>query len=218
MSNAFENATRPPGHWFGIWFRERIVTSWWWLGPASIYIAVIGGSRHWFFRAIAATLALISLRLFDDLADVVHDRTIHPERALCQLDSLSQPYVVCAIALLLSSFFVTTIGANGVISILSLLVIAIATRMRQNATPNLRVVYAHVILLKFPALAMALAPNDAGANIMGGRAACLYGFVGGFEVLHDPEARSSKWAALMFGLDLVCLALGFASCLSGRGE
>jgi hypothetical protein len=210
MSNAFEGVSRMDLHWIAAWFRERIVAGWWWLGPASISIALIGGTRLWFLRTLAAAFALISLRLLDDVGDVAHDRKNHPERALCQLDSLVQPYVFSVVALVFSGLFVVMLGANSVIYLATLFLIVFATRMRQTSGANLRVIYAHVMLLKFPALAIALSTAAIKGPSNLDLACFLYGFVGGFEVLHDPEARQSNWAAFLFGLDLVCLAGGLA--------
>lgn len=222
MSNAFNACSRTNHHWLRAWFRERIVPGWWWLGPLSVAISVIGGSRDSLVRSIAAMVSLVAFRLFDDLSDVLHDRQHHPERSLCQLDSFSQAYLVCAFGLLFSTFLIFILGENATIFPFALFFIALATRLRQNGSGGMRIVYAHVILLKFPALAIALASNDVELTGLWSHAALLYGFVGIYEVLHDADARRSKWTRIMFGFDMVCLTLGLtycaSSCLGGRGE
>lgn len=222
MSSGFDGNSSAPRHWFGAWFRERILAGWWWLGPSSVAIAIIGGSRDWFVRTIAAMVALVALRLFDDLADVDHDRQRHPKRALCQLDSLVPVHIACVCALLFSALAISVVGSNIAFYLGVLLLVLLAARLRQNAASTKRIVIAHVILFKFPALAIALASNDVLPNRLWIYSGCLYGFVGAYEVLHDAEARRSKWTNALFGLDMVCLTVGlmscFWSCFDGRGE
>lgn len=222
MSNAFDRVSTARSHWFGTWFRERILAGWWWLGPSSITIALIGGSRDWFVRAIVAMVALVALRLFDDVADVDHDRRNHPERALCQLDSLARVHIVCLFALLFAALGISVVGSNLPIFLGAFFLVVLSARLRQNVASPPRIVIAHVILLKFPALTIALASNEVTPNNLGIYSACLYGFVGVYEILHDTETRRSKWTNALLGLDMVCLTLGLLSCLwsclHGRGE
>lgn len=222
MSSAFDRISTARHHWFGAWFRERILAGWWWLVPSSVTIALIGGSRDWFVRTIVAMTALIALRLFDDVADVDHDRRNHPERALCELDSLVHVHIVCLCALLFAALAISVVGSNLAIYLGGLFLVVLAARLRQNAASTTRIVVAHVILLKFPALAIALASKEVTPNKLVIYSACLYGFVGVYEILHDTEARRSKWTNALFGLDMVCLTLGLMSCLwsclHGRGE
>jgi hypothetical protein len=221
MCHAFERIMVRENHWFYHWFRERVVTGWWWLGPLSLSITLAGGKRDWFFRTIAAMFALIVLRLFDDLADVAQDRQWHPERTLCRLHSLVQPYVVCGFGLAMSALLVALVGSNLGVYLIALVLVASAARMRQTSALDLRVVFAHVVLLKVPALAIALFSPEAPMSQSWIRALCLYGFVGVYEVLHDARARVSRWASLILGIDLVCLGLGLTLSLAsfhGRGE
>lgn len=213
MSSAFDRPSFMQHHWFGAWFRERILAAWWWLVPASITIALIGGARDWFVRTIAAGTTLVALRLFDDLTDVEHDRKNHPKRVLCQINSLTPVYIVCTVGSIFSTLTIFAVGSNVAIYIAAVALILAAARLRQNTFSSARILFVHVILLKFPALTIALALPEATPNKPWIYAMSLYGFVGVYEVLHDATARRSKCTNVLFGLDVVCLIQGLMFCL-----
>jgi hypothetical protein len=198
--------------WLPSWVRERILGGIWWLVPLALVISLAGGLRFWFFRTIVAMFALASLRLLDDLEDVGHDRLWHPERALCKTSSLSQAYGFCVAGLTISCFLLASVGSLWISFVTVLLVVFGASRFRRKRTDvELRVIFAQIILLKVPALVIALGQGEVMLGKLCGRAVALFGFVGAYEVIHDEAARRSSWARIVLVFDMVCLVLGLAT-------
>jgi hypothetical protein len=217
MSSLSERSTLHVSSWFTGWLRERIVTGVWWLIPLSLVISFAGGWQQWLFRAIIAMCALVSFRLWDDLEDVQHDRLWHPKRILCLCKPalLSRVYGFGAAALATSVFFVVVAGGRWIAIVAALIVVIIASRLRTRMTDSaLRLVFAHIILVKYPALVVSLAQADMAPNVLWGRALGLAGFVGAYEVVHDMNARRSSWAPFIFVIDIVCFLLGLANWIT----
>lgn len=213
MFSLSEGSKLPIPAWFPLWLRERIVTGIWWLVPLSLVISLASGRHHWFFRAIIAIFALIFLRLWDDLEDVEHDKLWHPKRILCQIEPISLAHAsrFCAAGLAISCMFIAALGARWILFVTALVVVFATTRVRRRMNNSaLRVVFAHIILLKVPALVLSLAQSNVASNIVWGRAIALAGFVGAYEVIHDEEARRSSWAPFVLAIDMVCLFWGLA--------
>ncbi len=199
----------PRRRWYWPWFGERVITSWWWLLPLSLVIAGMSGQRNWFLRAMIALLALIALRLWDDVEDIARDRIRHPERVLCRT-SASGGHLVGALGVSVTIGLMVVVGTRWLAFVAALPWIFGATRLRQHQASELRIVWAQLILLKIPALTMALAPGDDASGNLWGRALGLYGFVGGYEVIHDADLRQTPWAPLIMGINISCCALGLA--------
>jgi hypothetical protein len=207
MCNASNDSIAPRSGWFWRWFRERIVTGWWWFVPLGLSIARAGGHRDWFIRTLVAMFALITLRFWDDIEDITHDRIRHPERVLSQI-AVSVAHTPCIAGLVMASSLVLTVGNAGVVFVVMLPMLYLAARLRKRMGTDLRVFWAHIILLKIPALVIALARKDEATGNVWGRAIGLYGFVGGYEVLHDRDLRRSPWAPFLLGMDISCIVLG----------
>ncbi len=202
--------------WFPAWLRERIVPGIWWLVPLSFVISLAGGHYFWFVRAMIAMLALILFRLLDDLEDIAHDRLRHPQRVLCQCKpaSLSRVHGFCVAGLTILCLFIAAVGDRWISFVAGLVVVVIGSRVRQRMNDSaLRVVFAHVILLKVPALVISLTQGEVAPNILWGRALGLAGFVGAYEVVHDAESRRSSWAPLVLAIDMVCLVWGLVKSI-----
>lgn len=200
MSNAFERWT-----WLVDWLRERVLRGLWWLVPLALVISLAGGTCIWFARAVVALFALVAFRFWDDLEDLPHDRVWHPERVLCRAARLPQANVLCAAGLTLTTLLVVAAGHSWIPFVAVLPAAFLASRARRHGSSSSRIVWAHAILLKIPALVIALAHHDVAQRVVYERAIGLYGFVGAYEVLHDAEARRSSWALVAFLMDMVCL-------------
>jgi hypothetical protein len=205
MFNASE-----PWTWLVAWLRERVRAGLWWLVPLALAISLAGGTRNWFVRALVTLFALVVFRLWDDLEDVEYDRVWHPERVLCRTASLSRANAVCAAGLAIATLLVAAVGWSWASFVAVLPIAFIASRLRRQTSCALRVIWAHVILLKIPALVIALAEQSVMQNIWE-RALGLYGFIGAYEVLHDAEARRSSWAPIVFFMDMGCLLWGLST-------
>jgi len=212
MFSSSESSRLNASAWLPAWLRERIVAGVWWLVPLSLVISLAGGWRQWFFRTVVTMFALVWFRLWDDLEDVMHDKFRHPGRILCRCNkaSLSQAYGFGAAGLAISGILIAVLGGQWIVFVAALFIVFVAARLRRRMNNSaLRVVFAHIILLKVPALVLALAQSDVAPNIVLGRAIGLAGFVGAYEVVHDVEARRSSWAPLLLVIDMVCLLWGF---------
>lgn len=207
MCNASRAVNRGGSNWFFAWLRERICTGMWWLVPLAFVIVFAGGQQQWFVRAIVAMFALITLRLWDDLADVEYDREQKPTRVLCRMDSLAAAYRLLIVGLLLVSALVMTLGDRGVVFVMVLPMLFVASWLRKRRDVEMRGVWAHVILLKVPALVVGLSRGD----FPSGSGLFLYGFVGGYECLHDRELRRSSLTRGLLFIDAILLLLGLGT-------
>ncbi len=157
--------------------------------------------------------ALVWLRLWDDLEDVLHDKIQHPKRILCQCEpaSLAYAYGYCSAGLAISCMFIAGLGDQLIVFVAALVVVIVTARLRRRRNDSAqRLVFAHLILLKVPALVISLAQSDVAPNVILGRAVGLAGIVGAYEVIHDAEARRSSWTPIVLAIDMVCLVWGLA--------
>jgi hypothetical protein len=209
VSSAFEGASPGAPAWLWAWLRERVLA--WWLVPLGFVISFAGGMQGVMSRAVVAMFALVALRLGDDLEDVEHDRLQHPERVLCRLSSLRAAYCFCGFALFISCVLIVAVGGSWQPFLTALFCVFAASRTRQRISHSaIRVLFAHVILVKIPALVVALAPDGVSGGIVFGRALALYGVVGIYEVAHDAEARRSRFAPFMLLIDILSILWGLA--------
>lgn len=209
MSSVIEVPDGRKAKWLGAWLRERVFRGLWWLVPLALMIALGGGTKTWFVRACVASIALVVLRFWDDVEDLVHDRVWHPERVLCTVP-LRQAYVWCVAGMGLAGVLVAAAGPWGLMFVAALPVLYLAKRIRRESRDEFRVVWAHVILLKVPALMMALRPLVISPGDGWENACALFGFVGAYEVFHDAEVKRSAWAPIMLLMDIFFLLLGLA--------
>ncbi len=195
--------------WLGAWLRERVIASSILLAPLAFFMTLAGGTRQTLVRTTIAFLGIVVFRLWDDVEDLGHDRRHHPMRVLCRLSSADEPFRMTLLGLLFTG---TTIGVfGGALAPFFVAVVlsfgAYSTR-RRFVSPGLRVVFAHVILLKVPALSLALADAETLSLVAFGRAVTLYGVVGAYELAHDEDARRSPLAPVLALVDLACLCGG----------
>ncbi|TKC98053.1 hypothetical protein [Polyangium fumosum] len=197
------------GHWSITWFRERVGASWYLLVPLALFVALAGGTGRLSDRTMIAFLGIVAFRLWDDVADLPHDREHHPERALCRRVSTTEPLLYALGGL---AFTAASIGLTRV-AIAPFLGAVLATQggfAARAAWPHLRGLFAHVILLKVPALALSLALPDTPPFVALGRAITLYGVVAAYELVHDEDARRGPLGPTLVLVDVVCLCGGAA--------
>ncbi|MDC3954340.1 hypothetical protein [Polyangium jinanense] len=210
MSDSPEHERLDVGPWAWDWFCERVLASWYLLVPLALLITLAGGARNMLVRGLVAFVCIVALRLWDDVEDLAHDRRHYPMRVLCRLPSSKGPRSLAYVGLVASC--VPTLVLGGEYAPLAGATFAAAAGVYEarSVWPHLRVVFAHVILLKVPALAIALAFPAMPPRVVLGRALALYGVVGSYELLHDAEARRSPFALALALVDLVCLCAGLA--------
>jgi hypothetical protein len=200
-----------PDHaWLWPWLRERVLASWYLLVPLALFITLAGGVERWFSRTTTAFLGIVAFRLWDDVEDLAHDRRHHPTRVLCRLSFATAPYRLALFGL---AFTAASIARTGGVFSLSMFLGAVAVSYGafevRSAWPHQRGLLAHVLLLKVPALALALALPDTPPVVAWGNALSLYGIVSGYELAHDAAARKAPFAPVLALVALGCL---FAGC------
>jgi len=106
---------------------------------------------------------------------------------------------------------VVAAGRWGIVFVAVLPVLFLAARLRHRSSDSSRILWAQLILLKVPALMVALATNDVSPHDLWVQACVLFGFVGAYEVLHDAQARRSSHAPFVFLMNIFCFLLGLAT-------
>lgn len=207
MSGSSEHRPR----WPRAWLDERVVRSLPLLLALAAAMALVGGLASLLSRTAAALLAVVAFRLWDDVEDVAHDRAHHPERVLCRLSSLRAPRLAWKLLLALSGASLVAVGGTIAPFLAATATVACAyLGARRLRDPRLRAAITHVVLLKAPLLALALAPSSTPLATALGRALTLYGLVGLYELGHDAEARRSPQLRALALLDLASLGAGLA--------
>ncbi|MDI1448592.1 hypothetical protein [Polyangium sp. 6x1] len=204
------------GHWSVTWFRERVLASWYLLAPLALFIALAGGIGRLSTRTTTALFAIVAFRLWDDVADLPHDRKHHPERVLCRRVSTTEPLLFALIGLAFTAAWIGFTRA-AIAPFLGAVLASQGAFAARVAWPHLRGLFAHVILLKVPALVLGLALPDTPPLVALGRAISLYGVVAAYELVHDEDARRGPLAPALVLVDVVCLCAGPALWLLHGG-
>ena len=151
-------------------------------------------------RGVAAWLALGATRLWDDLADLPHDRVHHPDRLLAQTTETTAPWAVAITTLFLCPGLIA--AGQGRVVVFTGLVFALS--VFYAAQLHTRPVGSWLRLLKYPALVAALGGGLAPIDLLA--MALVYVGVCHDELLQEPDAPPSP-RALMASL----IALGAAA-------
>jgi 4-hydroxybenzoate polyprenyltransferase len=154
-------------------------------------------------RVTAAWVAVLALRLWDDLEDLQRDAQNHPERVLTRIHS-THPYFLAVAALLLCSGLLIMIG-GGTAWVLLTLVGALWLFYRISGTIRARLSF--VVLLKYPILVLALQESSQPINLF--VLALILAAVSMDEVLQKTQTRGSTRKLIRGGL----LAMTFATLL-----
>lgn len=196
-------------------------------GPLALFVALAaasaGAAPTWTDAAAAlgpALLALVALRLADDLADLPHDRGAHPERVLCRArpDALRAAAGAAAVLAGLAVALAALALGPGAAAALAAVVAGTAAALALLGGAGGRPVRQVALLAKYPALALALAP----AALDPARAALAPGVVlaavVAHELLHDPRAARARWAPALRAAALAALlaATPLAAARLGR--
>jgi len=154
-------------------------------------------------RVAAAWVAVLALRLWDDLEDRQRDAQNHPERVLTQIGS-ARPYFLAVAALLLCSGLLIVIGGGSAWVLLALVGAHwLFYRIRGTARAGGN----FVVLFKYPILVLAL--QESGQPISLAVLALILVAVSMDEVLQKTQTRGSTRKLIRGGL----LAVTFATLL-----
>jgi len=186
--------------------------------------------RECIFAFVLAQLLVFELRLWDDLSDRERDRHRHPERLLCQRESV-RPFVVLLGLLLLFNISLVAVVLPWQ-SLMTLVALHVALAVWYAVRPLAGwgpVLNYHLILLKYPAIVVALGAQAhfEGAHMETARnwtpvcvsAALIYLMLCIHEVVHDvslhtvPLARVCLLVEVLFLAVVGCLAVLLAGWL-----
>jgi hypothetical protein len=174
-----------------------------------IAIAGVGVAGRADLTALLSTSALalllvILFRLWDDLADVAHDRAQHPDRVLCNVDDQQPFYWMVAAGLLLAALLLVVWRSVPQLYTYVGLVAAVAALYRLTSYGSGRVARIHLILFKYPIFVYlsSTSPELDRAIFVG---AGVYFVLAIYEQLSDPALHA--WPARHWALRAEVLGL-----------
>lgn len=161
-----------------------------------------------FVATIAQTFVLVfAFRVWDDIEDRGYDAQHHPERVLASTNRLA-PFVIFAASLaalaMIPAVFIQKMGEQLAIISLAIVILIAWYHRRSGDAPS--VANAHVVLLKYPILAFAVAPVRPRLPAL----VALYFALCAFEVFDDPALRVSSRARRVAMAEAVIGALALA--------
>ncbi len=188
----------------GAWARERLSPTT--VGPLVLFLLL---ATPWPPGAALATAAVVvvvvvGLRLEDDVADVAHDRRVHPGRVLPR----AWPAEAAHFGALLAGL--TTAGAAGAVALAGpgRAALLAAPRALQALAPLAgRLSRALVGLVKYPALVLVLADPACPRAALVATLAAVWAAFAAHELLHDLALRALPPATPLLSLALATLVV-----------
>jgi hypothetical protein len=176
--------------------------------PLAVALALVGARstpRSFAIAALEALLLILAFRIWDDLEDRPRDAIEHPERVTVVAPHI-WPLVLLAIVFAVGGL----IAANMLPVVVIAIVLLAWYRLRPTSTG---VMSGHVVLLKYPAIALAVAPVAPPAAVL----VSLYLLLCVVECFDDPALRASLVARRIAFAELALIPLIIsASFLGGR--
>jgi hypothetical protein len=184
--------------------------------PLSIAVAVVAWTGVGlaafqlpeFVATVAQALVLVfAFRIWDDIEDRGYDAAHHPDRVLASSNRVA-PFVVFAVALaaagMIPAVLIARLAEQLAIINVAIFVLIAWYHRRANDGPSLA--NAHVVLLKYPLIAFALAPVRPRMPAI----VALYLTLCAFEVFDDPSLRASTRARRIATAEAFVAALALA--------
>jgi hypothetical protein len=164
-------------------------------------------SAGWAVAALAiALLLLFQFRLWDDLADAALDRVEHPDRILARSESRT---VFRAATWVAFTAAVAAVAAlSGLLAAAGLVVLCAIYAGWYAREPAARkgLVGAHIVVLKYAAFVLLLAPRPLDAHRAALACSAIYFASTAYELLHDPANRARRGARTFAAAELAALA------------
>ena len=164
----------------------------------------------WTVHLLLACSLLFQFRLWDDLDAVASDRHDHPERVLCQADSLTLFLVALGLSFVINLVLLLWLNspvAVGIFLVLNLIILVwyhLAGKFKIHASVSY-----HVVLIKYPIFVLLLASVDLATQVgsLIYATAVVYFCFCVYELLHDPRLRSFPHHLLLLAAEMVALQL-----------
>jgi len=180
------------------------------LGPLALVLAAVGlliapssgvSVARYVLSAAQALLLVLAFRVWDDLADRERDATEHPRRVMVT-DRRTTPFVALGMALAVAAIepIVFATDAQRRITALAIAGVCLAIWYNARRSPFASPLGEHVVLIKYPAIAFAVAPGalsfDTRTAALRAAAtlASLYLLLCVYESFDDPALRASARA------------------------
>jgi hypothetical protein len=185
--------------------------------PLAVFLAAAAttGARGIGALQLAATALLaytlvFQFRLWDDLSDRESDRVVHPRRVLAR-DDRTAPFTALLAAAAAANVSLLASKPDGALRVggFVLLTVGVAGWYRWRKTQRVNAVVGyHVVLLKYPALALLISPPGPAERRHSQlvAAALVYLCFCVFEVLHDDRLRSARGVGPVLAFESVLLA------------
>lgn len=179
----------------------------WLVAPAAPW-----STPHFLATTANAFLWVLAFRVWDDLEDRSRDAREHPDRVMVT-DRRTSPFAVLALGLAAAGGVVVAFSEDvrPRVAVLGVAVAILAAWYRLRGERTTGVIGGHVVLIKYPAIALALAPSlpPVGARGTVLRSAGILGVVYlglcVYESFDDPELRASRTARGIAITELVLL-------------
>jgi hypothetical protein len=164
-------------------------------------------SASWAVAAFAcALLLLFQFRLWDDLADAALDRFEHPERILPRSESPTVFRGAAWVAFTAGLAAVAALSGVGAAAGLVVLCAIYAAWYAREPAARRGLVGAHVVVLKYAAFVLLLAPRPLDPHRAALACSAIYFASSAYELLHDRANRARRGARALAAAELVALA------------
>jgi 4-hydroxybenzoate polyprenyltransferase len=143
-----------------------------------------------FVATVAQSLLLVfAFRVWDDIEDRHRDAVHHPERVLASSSRVT-PFIIFAAALAAAGMIPAVLIARLAqqLAIINLAIVVLIIWYHRRATDAPTLANAHIVLLKYPVIAFAVAPIRPRLPAL----VALYLGLCAFEVFDDPALRASS--------------------------
>jgi len=168
-------------------------------------------TQDWLWTVGLAFTLVLQFRLWDDIADLGHDRIQHPDRLLCRTANIRHFYYVAGSLALINAVLITFSfqGWDRIGGFLTLCLGLLAWYHWRPRESGYFLLNGHVVLLKYPAVVWLITPELEGGP--GGRlnfVCCLlsvYLIFAMYEILHDQRSRALNGVAGVLGGEMILL-------------
>jgi hypothetical protein len=188
--------------------RSRILLLWLLVLGASVAAGPSGGAAGIAWLALASALLIAQFRLWDDLEDIAHDRSLHPDRTLVRSTDLTRFYALLGISIIAAVplFAVFASKLQAVVYLALIVAFWLLYRMLR-ALALRRFPRSMLVLSKYPAFVLLLA-IDPLRLWTAAVAMTLYLLLAVYEWRHDPELAGERGAvSVIAGIGSLCAAL-----------
>lgn len=186
-------------------------------GPLAVFLCVASASGHWpgdpstwGLNLVLALLLIVQFRLWDDLADVSHDRIHQPERVLCQTQSHQCFWGVVVGLLIINASLIAAFKSYQALAVFLALNLMFLVWYSQRQTLTFYHVISHAIVLtKYPAFVWLLSVSHSDGHerlmLFLGMTVTFLNFCA-YELQHDARLRGLPQATNLLAASLSGLA------------